>query len=417
MTLSLKRQLFGLESESIDALCAMIMASDGEYSSLVIAERILTAYEQLDAEGRIDFFRLLATTYDVDPDAIEKALHNYRTERGATELKRLCEASEPGRQSLFRRLNMAVGGTTRLVAMRGHLLDLIKIHPELAAIDVDLRHLFSSWFNRGFLVLQPIDWTTPAHILEKIIAYEAVHEIHSWAELRRRLEPPDRHCFAFFHPAMEDEPLVFVEVALADNLPDRINQILDSDREVLDPARTSCAIFYSISSCHRGLTGISFGNFLIKQVAINLQMRFPHLKKFATLSPAPGFRRWLEQQHPEALAQLDHPAPSGQDNESGSTTVAGQTLTKLAASYYLHAKGRDEEPADPVARFHLKNGAELHRINADADRSTNGVAQSLGLMVNYLYDLSKVEDNHEAYMKQRKIACSPQIRKLATAAG
>lgn len=410
-TLSLTRQFFGSEAESIDSLCQMIMESDGEYSSLVIANRILATYENLDDVGRNEFFTLLCSEYDLDVDAVAERLERYRHHPDARALEALSQAVEPRRQALFRLLNMVPDGTARLVRMREHLLGIIKTHPELARIDVDLRHLFASWFNRGFLVMQPIDWTTPAHILEKIIAYEAVHEIGSWRELRNRLEPQDRHCFAFFHPAMGDEPLVFVEVALTNAMTDRIVQILDVDRERVDPHRATHAIFYSISSCHRGLSGVSFGNFLIKQVAISLRQQFPLLKKFATLSPVPGFRKWLEQQDEDTARELL--VEQSDIADSKALAARHQKLLEHAAKYFLNAKTPGSEPLDPVARFHLKNGAELNRLNPDADSSTKSINQSLGLMVNYVYDLARVESNHELYMQQNRIVCSSQIRKLA----
>ena len=288
--------------------------------------------------------------------------------------------------------------------MREHLLVSAREIPDLGRLDVDFRHLFSSWFNRGFLVLQPVDWTTPAHILEKIIAYEAVHEIRNWNELRRRLEPDDRHCYALFHPVMEDEPLVFVEVALTADMPAHINAILDVDRRPVVPEEATHAVFYSISNCHRGLDGISLGNFLIKQVASSLRMRFPSLRSFATISPAPGFRRWLE----------TRPAEEGGLPPPGDRAPP-ETLLPLAARYLLEARLPDGRPLDPVARFHLKNGARVERLNAGADPSPKGLEQSLGLMVNYVYDLGRVEENHENYMKNRKVTSSGQVRRLLSA--
>lgn len=405
---SIRKHLLGEESLSIKVLCQKIMDSDGEYSSLLLAERILNAFEKLDDEERGDFFQILNNDYDLDIEALKEVVDQYEENPDARMLEKLIQTAEPRRQELLRRLNLAPEGTRRLVIVRESLLGHKKNKPELGRTDIDFRHLFSAWFNRGFLLMQPIDWTTPAHILDKIIAYEAVHEIGSWRELRRRLEPEDRHCYAFFHPSMEDEPLVFVVVALTESVPSRITDVLDDDRTEIAPEDASCAIFYSISNCHTGLAGVSFGNFLIKQVATSLKQRFPQLKKFATISPAPGFRSWLQQQaieNPEVATIVEQCKKQPDENTQ-------LKLSQLAASYYLNHKTPGNEPLDPVARFHLKNGAMLDRINPLADLSEKGRQQSFGLMVNYVYDLAKVEDNHEAYMKDHQVVCSSQVRKL-----
>ena len=405
---AVRKHLLKEETESIESLCAMMMDSDGEFSSLLLAERILNAYEKLSAAARLDFFTLLQVDYDIDVDAIKSAAEDYESKPDARSLLRVTAASEPRRQELLRRINLAPGGTRRLVKMREHLLAAMRDRPELDKIDTDFRHLFNAWFNRAFLVMEPIDWTTPAHILEKIIAYEAVHEIENWSELRGRLEPADRYCYGFFHPSMEDEPLVFVEVALTDRIPHGIGEILQRTAATEAPDNPSCAIFYSISNCHKGLAGVSFGNFLIKQVATSLKLRFPQLKTFATISPLPGFRGWLEREAGERaeiaslLAEFD--AKAGEDLR--------QKLEKLAASYLLEQKNSRGKPLDPVARFHLKNGAILKRINILGDPAEKGMAHSLGTMVNYVYDLSRVEDNHEEYVRNNKVICSSSVRKV-----
>jgi len=404
----IRKHLLKEETESIESLCQMTMDSDGEYSSLLLAERILDAYEKLDDEARLAFFCMLQVDYDIDAGEIKAAAEDYERNPDVENLLRVTEAAEPRRQELLRRINLAMDGTERLVKMREHLLGFIREKAELKKIDTDFYHLFNAWFNRGFLMMQPIDWTTPAHILEKIIAYESVHEIKNWAELRRRLQPADRYCYAFFHPSMEDEPLVFVEVALTSEIPRGIGEILQRDTETVQPANLSCAIFYSISTCHTGLSGISFGNFLIKQVATSLKQRFPDLKTFSTISPVPGFGRWLARQaetSPE-IATLMAAFDVYADDE------IKNRLEKLAASYLLEHKNARDRPLDPVARFHLRNGAILERINVLGDPSENGMEQSLGMMVNYVYDLSRVEDNHEEYMKNNQIIASSQVRKL-----
>jgi malonyl-CoA decarboxylase len=256
--------------------------------------------------------------------------------------------------------------------------------------------------------MEPLDWTTPAHILEKIIAYEAVHEIESWSELRRRLEPADRYCYGFFHPSMGDDPLVFVEVALTDHIPNSIAEILQREDDTELPENASCAIFYSISNCHRGLAGVSFGNFLIKQVATSMKQRFPQLKTFSTISPAPGFRNWLD----STAAQDKEQTGIASEFSADASEEDCDKLEKIAAQYFLKQKNDRGEPLDPVARFHLKNGAILERINILGNPSAKGMKDSLGTMVNYVYDLSKVEHNHENYVRNDKVICSSQVKKL-----
>ena len=324
------------------------------------------------------------------------------------------------RQEFFRRLNLAPGATACIVAMRADLIDLLPQAPELAPVDSDLMHLLASWFNRGFLVLQRIDWSTSASTLEKIIEYEAVHEIVGWEDLRRRLDPADRRCFGFFHPSLVDEPLIFVEVALTSDIPDSIQELLaaqeEPESEMGHDAPTT-AVFYSISNCQKGLQGVSFGNFLIKQVAQDLAKEMPSLKTFVTLSPAPRFAAWLVRtmnedeigSDAEALALLDDPswAAHAQHHER-----LNNFLMPLAADYFLTAKTGYGRPVDPVARFHLGNGARLERINWLGDKSAKGLRQSHGIMVNYLYDLKDIESNHEAYINEGVITASRAVRLL-----
>jgi malonyl-CoA decarboxylase len=404
----LRKHLMNEETESIESLCSMMMESDGEYSSLLLAERILNAYEGLTESDRLEFFKTLFNDYDIDIDEVKVALDQYEAKPNAYNLVRLTGTSEPRRQELLRRINLAPDGARRLVKMREHLLNAMRDNPEFKRVDTDFHHLFNAWFNRGFLVMEPLDWSTPAHILEKIIAYEAVHEIESWRELRRRLEPADRYCYGFFHPSMGDDPLVFVEVALTNHIPRGISEILQREDETEIPESTTCAIFYSISNCHRGLAGVSFGNFLIKQVATNMKQRFPQLKTFSTISPAPGFRDWLV----SAAAQDEELAGLMAEFGIDASEEVCAKLEKVAARYFLQEKNSRDEPMDPVARFHLKNGALLERINILGNPSAKGMEGSFGTMINYVYDLSKVEDNHEKYVRKNKVICSSQVRKL-----
>ena len=348
------------------------------------------------------FFRFLADDMDLDPAAVIAAAQAYADKADVGTMAALLDVAEPPRQELLRRLNQAPGGTAELVAMRVDLMKQARAEPDLGRVDLDFRHLFASWFNRGFLVLRRIGWESPANILEKIIAYEAVHEIHSWDDLRRRLEPPDRRCFAFFHPAMPDDPLIFVEVALTRGIPGAIGPLLAEDRSALAPSEVDTAVFYSISNCQAGLRGISFGNSLIKQVVDVLGREVAGLKTFVTLSPIPGLTRWIETQDDETRAILGDD-PSAPDADA---------LRRTAARYLLEAKAEDGAPLDPVARFHLGNGAEVHEIHAGADLSPKGRQQSCGAMVNYLYDPARVEQNHEAFATHQTIAAARGVKAL-----
>jgi malonyl-CoA decarboxylase len=308
--------------------------------------------------------------------------------------------------------------------MREQLMDALDHREDLAAVDAAFNHLFASWFNRGFLVLRKIDWSSPASVLEKIIRYEAVHRIRGWDDLRRRIDPRDRRCYAFFHPALVDDPLIFVEVALTRDIPDAIAPILTVQREVVEPEQTTTAVFYSISNCQRGLTGVSFGNFLIKQVVEEIAREHPKLSTFVTLSPVPGFAAWLKRERADetskvlspadraALAHLD--TPEWWENETAREAIE-EPLLRAAAWYFLHARTKSGAPLDAVARFHLGNGARLERLNWLADTSDRAMAQAHGLMVNYLYDLEDIETNHEAYAQYRTVVAAPAVSKLVRA--
>ncbi len=399
----------------LDELCRALLSGRGEVSAMRLAREILARYGRLDAQGRRAFFELLAERFDLDPEAVAEAASVYAGTRDAGDLSRLVQAAEPARQELFRRLNHAPGATAELVRMRRDLLDILPEAPALARVDLDFAHLFASWFNRGFLVLRQITWDTPARLLEKIIDYEAVHAIGDWDALRARIDPPDRRCFAFFHPAMPDEPLIFVEVALVRKPPGSVQALLDPDRGVLDPAEADTATFYSISNCQEGLRGISFGNSLIKQVVELLRSEFPHLRHFVTLSPIPGLARWLE-----ARAAAGSAVATGLLKKTADgvpfTEAEALALRRLAAHYLTEAKRPDGKPVDPVARFHLGNGAQVYEVHAGADLSPRGLKQSLGGMVNYDYALDAVEQNHEDYAQRGTVAATRGVRALARAA-
>jgi malonyl-CoA decarboxylase len=407
------RRLFGKDGvHNLFRLCDALMAESGEYASTALAREALDAYEALDHPSRAQFFDVLARDYSPVPDAVTQSAAAYQADPSPANLERLFAVVEPRRQELFRRLNMAPGGTAALVEMRSELLKSLRGRPQWAVIDADLLHLLRSWFNRGFLRLERIDWRTPAIILEKLIEYEAVHAIQGWRDLQRRLEA-DRRCFAFFHPQLPEEPIIFIEVALTRSMSAHIQPLLD----IGSPVRTAncdCAMFYSITNCQEGLRGISFGNQLIKQVAEELRREFPHLRRFATLSPLAGFRRWLEQKRVEQpkelapLTRLDQP-----DWHLGEVPDSLQRmLLRLCAYYFLNVKQGDE-PLDAVARFHLGNGAALERLNWMGDISETGMARSAGLMVNYVYRLNEVERNHERYFREHAIAASAAVEKMA----
>jgi malonyl-CoA decarboxylase len=402
-------------------LCEELLSNRGEASGAALAREILALYGELTIGPRIAFFESLATKFGPDKARIEAALQAWRDAPTDITAAAIHEASEPRRQELLRRLNLAPQGTKALVEMRGQLLDVLSRREDLAAVDSDFEHLFSSWFNRGFLVMRRIDWSTPAVILEKIIRYEAVHQIRDWDDLRARIDPPDRRCYAFFHPALIDEPLIFVEVALTRDIPRGIAPILATKREPLDPERANTAVFYSISNCQRGLAGVSFGSFLIKQVVAEVGREMPRLSTFVTLSPVPGFAAWLTRQRASAaptIPEADRAALAALDSDNwwetqGAIEQLREPLLRAAATYFMAGRTASGAPIDPVARFHLGNGARLERLDWPADLSERGRKQSYGLMVNYLYDLGDIEKNHEAYAESRAVIAAGPIRKLA----
>ena len=389
----------GSKEGSISKLCLSLLSEVTEVSGLQLAGVILEKYHELDEKGRLDFFSFLNKDLDIDPDLLVSLAQKYQETQSPEIFKRLSEASEPRRKELFRRLNHAPGATADLVKMREQLLSLLRENPSYARTDFDFIHLLRSWFNRGFLVLRQITWDTSASILEKIVEYEAVHEIKNLEDLRRRLLPKDRRCFAFFHPSMPDDPLIFVEVALTNGVATSIQKVLSESREEIDLQGANSAIFYSISNCQEGLSGISFGNSLIKQVAQDLSREMPHLKTFVTLSPIPGLTKWIKDEGLEKLVE-----------DQG-------MLKQITAHYLVEAKGKNRRPIDPVAKFHLGNGAIIHQINIDADLSEKGLLQSKGVMVNYLYDLSKISQNVESFSKEGEISANTTIKSLSRQAG
>jgi malonyl-CoA decarboxylase len=397
--------------------CKRLLSERGEANSVAIARDLVTQFSKLSDDQQAQFFEHLSKDFSPDPGTVLARATEYAKQPSADNLIRLTASAEPPRQELLRRINRAPGGTESIVRMRHALLRRLPKQPELRALEADLLHLLSSWFNPGFLSLKRVDWNSPAQLLEQIIHHEAVHAIDGWDDLRRRLQP-DRRCFAFFHPQLPNEPLIFVEVALLPAMPDAIAPLID--KKAVAPAEAGkfrVAAFYSISNCQPGLRGVSLGNFLIKRVAEELQREFPQLRTFCTLSPIPGFAQWLArtedasavdglaraaaQRVRESHALLagmvgkDWSALADQSRLAAFDEPQRMALMRLCAVYLMHGATRTD--GDPVARFHLDNGARLERLNWGADLSKKGLKQSHGLMVNYLYDLRHVEAQHEAF--------------------
>lgn len=409
-----------VDATTLTSLCRELLSERGEASGTALARNVAEHYQRLNVSERETFFlTLLGKEYLPDPKNVLEAAERYRANPNSDTLAALFELSESLRQELFRRINLAPGGTAAVVGMREDLLKVLPSHPELEPVNADMRHLLSSWFNRGFLRLERIDWRTPAVVLEKLIEHEAVHQIHGWDDLRHRLTG-DRRCFAFFHPALPDEPLIFVEVALTRGSVRSVQALLDRSRAQLDPRQADTAIFYSINNCLDGLRGISFGSFLIKQVVAELEAEHLRLDTFITLSPIPGFRKWCQNltadQKNELLVDGDAEAlasvrETGWQDHALTRDLARPVLMRLCAHYLLHER-RNDRALDPVAAFHLKNGASIDRIHWLADTSRKGIEQSFGLMVNYEYLSWQIERNHEGYVKRGKIAASPKVTAL-----
>jgi malonyl-CoA decarboxylase len=413
--------------KDVQHLCYRLLSEAGTANSAVIASQVVEAYARFTPEGRVAFFEFLDLELAPDTGQVLRAAKAYAERQDAEAVLELQRVVEPPRQELVRRINRAPGGTAAIVAMRRDLLQILSDHPGLRAVDSDFRHLLSAWFDPGFLNLQQVDWSSPAALLEKIIRHEAVHAITDWTDLRRRLQP-DRRCFAFFHPQLPGEPLIFVEVALVNTMPRSIEQLIGETGTAARPAPPRVAAFYSISNCEPGLRGVSLGNFLIKRVAQQLRAEMPTLRRFCTLSPIPGLRGWLTAVDPgpvsekwpvkmrsrftTAVAALR--SRYGDDLEALAAAAADRALpaddqlrlTQCAAVFLARVSVTPQ--GDGVARFHLDNGARLERVNVNADLSPKGLRDSFGVMVNYVYDLGAVEVNHERFVRG-EVVCSSQI--------
>ena len=399
---------------SIDELLEKLMGTVGEVSGIVTARQVLDHYIELNEAQKLEFFKNLEENFNADPAMVKRVYETYEKDPSSSNLNKLSDATRPKRNDLFKRLNQTPGATHDLVAMRTDLLKQIKDYPQLKSVDGDFVRLFSSWFGRGFLVLQTINWATSAAILERIIRYEAVHEIKDWNDLRSRIDPPNRRCFAYFHPALVDEPLIFVEVALTKEVPHSIDSILeDNGGDVVNPSDYKTATFYSISNCQPGLKNISFGNFLIKQVVQELQAEFPSIKTFVTLSPIPGLERWLGADSGDEAEELTNLKKELKSLSPVLESIGenDELIKRTVLNYLLSAK-QGKYPVDPVARFHLGNGAKIHQVHTSADLSEKGISQSRGTMVNYLYDLRYIERNHEQYVMEGEIDYNDKLKSL-----
>ena len=394
-------QDFGTLHQDIKKATDSVMSTTGEVSSIAFAGHLLDLIESETNDDLDEYLSYLLEAYDIDTESLLRNIEAYSKDKNDKNLGLIGTFSEPRWIELFRRLNATPGGTHRLIKLRERIKSLLKdgkVH--LKSLDAGLLKLFKYWFNSSFLVLEKIDWSTPANVLEKIIEYEAVHEINSWDDLRARLAPNDRQCFAFFHPLIPEDPLIFVEVALTNQIPESIESVIKIDRDEIEYKQINTAVFYSISNCQDGLAGISFGNFLIKKVAHKLKQEISTLDKFVTLSPLPGLMRWMENKAPvtyeNCINKID-------DDEN---------LLKKTFLYLTESNREDNLPNDPVARFHLGNGAILHKINLNGDPSEKGMAQSHGIMINYLYDLDIVEKNHELFFKNKEVVLSGELKSL-----
>lgn len=408
----------GTNLTEIIALVSDLVSFRGESVGHHIADDIFKAYRELGEQDRIGFLNLLADGYGPDQAVLRSAISSYNREASGRSIAALRSATDSPRQTLIRRLNLAQDGTHALVRLREDALNHRSVIANFDALDADLSEVITPWFNTGFLELRQIDWTSPANVLHKIISYEAVHEVEGWEDLRRRVEPADRRCFAFFHPRICDEPLIFVEVALTIEAPSNINSVLDEARTPIAAEDARTAVFYSISNCQKGLRGIPFGNTLIKLVVELLSQQLPNLKTFVTLSPLPGFSNWLA--HQLKLAAPSFPIEAqrmllelGADWSRQSDDLATeQILLAAAARYLMQARTPDGKVVDPVARFHLGNGASLERINFAADLSPNGLRQAHGLMVNYLYKRNRIEANARRFAEADEVAASAEVKRL-----
>lgn len=409
-------RLRGTAIQKLMGLCEDLISHKGLASGLALARQVVNRYSLLSQKQKLRFFIELNKKTGPDFKVIQSAAANFSKSQNDENLKLLTESIKSKRRKLFSRMIMAPDGAKAIVSLREDLLDFLPSHPELTGMDDDVKSLLKSWFNPGFLLLRRIDWNTEAAILEKIIQYEAVHDIYNWSDLKQRLTK-DRRCFAWFHPSLEDEPLIFVEIALTRGISSSIQEIFNTNHEMSRQPDT--AIFYSINNCQKGLKSIPLGNFLIKFVVMQLSMDVPTIKTFSTLSPVPGFAKWLEAELKSGKSEFIDADDIDILKLSGDATwlkhakkrkALEKPLMKACATYLLSAK-RNDKPLDVVARFHFGNGAQLYRLNWMGNTSTHGMEESCGIMVNYLYDPKQIESNHEAYVQKGELSVSKSVNK------
>ena len=403
--------------ESIMSLCDDLISHKGAAFGITVARDITELYQTLSPENKLLFFKQINEKYKPSFKKVNEAIENYTKSQNDRTLSDLSKVSEGNRRELFRRMNMAPNGTAIIVALREDLLKILKLNKELSELDNDLRHLFRAWFNPGFLKLTKITWDTKAAVLEKIIKYERVHQIKDMNELKRRLGE-DRRFFSYFHPALEDEPIIFVQVALTKGLGKSVQELMKPSSN--DKKKYDTATFYSISNCQEGLSRVTLGNFLIKRVVYEIQEELPHIKNFGTLSPIPGFADWFsyleESKIKNILGDLTNQNVSflkSKDMKIGDNRIVEnkEAIIKLVAHYIINEKNKKGLPINDVSRFHLGNGAIVEDIVVNANISETGFKRSYGVMVNYLYELKNIEKNHEDYMNNNKVIVSDKIKK------
>ena len=415
--LFIKKDFKKNDLESIINLCDDLISNKGAAFGITVARDITELYQTLSIENRLLFFKKINEKYKPSFTRVNEAIDAYKTSQNEKTLSDLFKVSEGKRRELFRRMNMAPNGTSSIVALREDLLKTLEDHKDLRALDDDLRHLFRAWFNPGFLKLEKITWDTKAAVLEKIIKYERVHQMKDMNELKRRLGE-DRRFFSYFHPALEDEPIIFVQVALTKGLGKSIQELMKPS--IGDQKKNDTATFYSISNCQEGLSRVTLGNFLIKRVVYEIQEELPNIKNFGTLSPIPGFADWFsylkDSKIKSILANLSDQDLSflkSQDLKIGDGRIIAnkEAIIKLVSHYIINEKNEKGLPINDVSRFHLGNGAIVDDIIINANISEVGFKRSYGIMVNYLYELKNIEKNHEDYVNNKKVILSDKLKK------
>jgi malonyl-CoA decarboxylase len=403
--------------ESIISLCDDLISNKGAAFGITVARDITDLYQTLSPEKKLLFFKKINEKFRPNHTKVTEAIDLYKAEQNDKNLFKLFITSEGQRRELFRRMNMSPNGISTIVSLREDLLKILNENKELKPLDNDLRELFKSWFNPGFLKLAKITWDTKAAVLEKIIQYERVHKIKDMNELKRRLGE-DRRFFSYFHPALDDEPIIFVQVALTNGLGKSIQEIMKPSAE--GAKKYDTATFYSISNCQEGLSRVTLGNFLIKRVVYEIQEELPNIKNFGTLSPIPGFRDWFTTLDEKIIQNILGKIPynnvsflKSSDLKVGDGRIVSnkQAIIKLVAHYLMNEKNKKGLPINDVCRFHLGNGAIIDDININANVSEVGLNRSFGVMVNYLYELKNIEKNHEDYINNKKVIISDQLKK------